>query len=454
MITRHILTVRKVDGSPPRKVHYRRCGKGPVLLMVHQSPRSSAEYEPLMEKWSKHFTCIAPDSPGFGQSDPLPLQNGALPDINAFADATGEFIDALGIAPTLAYGFHSGAIILMTALKRNPSRFRAIAMGGYAVWTQQEMAIFGEKYLPEFHPAPYGQHLAWLWHRVLEQSWFFPWFHTVDAARLPNAHADTAVAQGWVDDFLEAGDAYRAGYGAVLRAPRDIPPADASVPPCLITAYDGDPLQPHIDRLGEMPAGWDAYKVTTPEEHHDASLAFLREHSPGGDAGELPQDDNEGWVIVDDGLIHWKGERGGKLVLHAPASQMGEPAPGTLALDAPGHGYSSDYSDMQAAVEAAAEALGASDIDWPAPPSGDPELLYPDLTPDRFGTHLHRAWAAAREEAFFTPWYAANREHAIAVDQAAIAPAAIHERFLARLRAGHAARHWHDVLAAKVPPVG
>lgn len=30
-----------------RRVHYRRAGSGPSLLMVHQSPRSSAEYEPL-----------------------------------------------------------------------------------------------------------------------------------------------------------------------------------------------------------------------------------------------------------------------------------------------------------------------------------------------------------------------------------------------------------------------
>ena len=61
-----------------------------------------------------------------------------------------------------------------------------------------------------------------------------------------------------VRELLDAGDAYRAGYGAVLRAPRDIPPADAATPPVLITAYDGDPLQAHIDRLGAMPAGWRA----------------------------------------------------------------------------------------------------------------------------------------------------------------------------------------------------
>ena len=64
-VSRHYLTING------RRVHYRRAGKGPPLLMVHQSPRSSAEYQELMQQWGAHFTCIAPDTPGFGQSQPL-----------------------------------------------------------------------------------------------------------------------------------------------------------------------------------------------------------------------------------------------------------------------------------------------------------------------------------------------------------------------------------------------
>ena len=82
-ITRHFVDV----GS--RRVHYRRAGKGPPLLMAHQSPRSSAEYEPLMREWGKHFTCIAPDTPGFGQSDPLAIEE---PTIDDFADAMLAFL--------------------------------------------------------------------------------------------------------------------------------------------------------------------------------------------------------------------------------------------------------------------------------------------------------------------------------------------------------------------------
>ncbi|WP_296719981.1 alpha/beta fold hydrolase [Erythrobacter sp.] len=446
MITRHILTIPGKGPKGERRVHYRRCGRGPALLMVHQSPRSSAEYEPLMRKWGEHFTCIAPDTPGFGQSDPLPGE----PDIADFADALCETMDALGIGPCPAYGFHSGGIILVTALKRQPQRFRCLAVGGYAIWTADEMRIFGESYLPEFRPSPYGEHLAWLWNRMLEQSWVFPWFDTREEARLSVAHADVARVAQAVMEMLQAGNANRAGYGAVLRAPRDIPPVDSAVPPCLISAYDGDPLQAHIDRLGQMPAQWEALKVAAPEDHQQASLTFLRRHGGEAPCPPLPEDVAEGWEHVDGGLIHWKGTRGAeRLILHAPASELAEPEAGTLVIDAPGHGQSDDFANPRAAVEAAALMLGAEAILWPSPPPGDPDRLYPDMAPDRFGAYLQRAWQVARAEAFFAPWYEAKAAHAIPLDPAALDPSALQRRARARIVAGDAARRWHDILTAQ-----
>ncbi len=395
-----------------------------------------------MRQWGEHFTCIAPDTPGFGQSDPLP----GSPDINDFADALRDFLDALGLVTCPAYGFHSGGIILVTALKRHPERFQCLAVGGYAIWNEEEMRIFGEKYLPEFHPSDYGEHLTWLWNRMLEQSWVFPWFDTREEARLSVAHADIARVSQAVSEMLDAGNAYQAGYGAVLRAPRDIPAVDAEVPPCLITAYDGDPLQEHIDRLGDMPSGWDAQKVSTPADHQAASLSFLKKHADGASCPVLAEDNDEGWLPLAGGLIHWKGARGGALVLHGPAEELQDPAPGHIAIDLPGHGQSDDFADMVAAIEQAAEALDTQVTAWPDPPEGDPAYLYPDMTPDRFGQYLQRAWAAARAEAFFKPWYKASASNAIPLDPARLEPAALHARALARIRAGDAARRWHETL--------
>ncbi len=452
-ISRHYLTING------RVVHYRRCGSGPPLIMVHQSPRSSAEYEALMREWGAHFTCIAPDTPGFGQSHPLAQ---AEPDINDYADALAEFIRALGIGRVAAYGFHSGGIILITALKRHPALFSGLAIGGYAIWTREEMAIFGDKYLPPFTPSEYGEHLTWLWHRILEQSWFFPWFDVRGEARLPGAHDDPARVHAIVMEMLDAGDAYRLGYGAVLRAPRDIPPADAQTCPVLISAYDGDPLQAHIDRLGPLPQGWSAQKVATPKAHQDLSLAFLRQHAGPMIAG-LAEDADQGFIAIQsepfDGLIHWRGRRNGaaSLLLHAPGDEMPENLPGnSLAIDLPGHGLSgnwqgaapTDWAAWQAVIDAAEQALGASGIILPEPQKGDADRLFPDLGPDRFGHYLTRAWSIVRARTFFAPWYEANAAHAIAFDQAAVTPALLAKRHRALIRAV-AARHYHLALSAR-----
>lgn len=439
VISRHILTI---PGSG-RRVHYRRCGSGPALLMVHQSPRNSSEYDPLMREWGQHFTCIAPDTPGFGQSDPLP----GSPEIDEFAEAIAEFVRAVGVEGCPAYGFHSGGIILVSALRRHPHLFSGLAIGGYAVWTAEEMRVFGESYLPALQPQPYGEHLTWLWNRMLEQSWFFPWFDVSDEARLSVAHADVLRVNQAVMEMLDAGDAYRAGYGAVLRAPRDIPAPDAEIAPVLITAYDGDPLQAHIARLGAMPPHWNARAVASPVEHHERSFAFLHQHAEPGPAPVILEDPYEGWLELPEGKIHWRGAKGAaRLVLHAPASEMADPGKGAVAIDVPGHGLSSNFQDIRAAIQQAADALGATEIAWPAPAVGEPELLYPDLTPDRYGSHLLRAWTVARAEALFCPWYRADPDSAVSVVPADLEPEAIASRARAKLRAGDAARRWHDIL--------
>ena len=438
-----------VDGpAGKRRVHARRFGNGPPLIMVHQSPRSSVEYEPLMRMWGAHFSCIAPDTPGFGQSDPLPGE----PEIEHFATALLGTMDALRLDRPATYGFHSGAIVVMAALKQAPEQFGRVALGGYAVWTEAEMALFAESYLPPFLPSPYGEHLTWLWNRMLEQSWFFPWFDARPEARLSVAHADIARVQQAVMEMLDAGDGYRAGYGAVLRAERSIPEGSPVIPPVLITAYDGDPLQAHLSRLGALPAGWEAYPVTDVDAHRAVSLDWLLRDASGNAPPPTTATD-EGFVRIAaggfDGRIHWLGG-GETLRLHAPG---GEARRGEgIAIDLPGHGLSDAMPDGATlahwrAVVAACErhfgtrvtvAEGATAVLTGNAPLLDPGMadrLLPDLTPDRFGGHLTRAWGVARATRLFDPWYEADAAHARVFDPADLAPEAIARDARALLRA-------------------
>ena len=449
MITRHFIDVESSGNK--RRVHYRLAGSGPPLLMVHQSPRSSKEYEALMLKWARYFTCIAPDTPGFGQSDALP----GKPEINEYADALIEFLDALGVKKCAAYGFHSGGIILVTAVKRHANHFTTLAIGGYAIWTAEEMQLFSEKYLPEFHPSSYGEHLAWLWNRILEQSWFFPWFAADNQHRLSVAHDDPQRVDAVVREMLDAGNAYQAGYGAVFRAPRDIPEIDALVPPCLISAYNGDPLQDHIDRLGEMPPSWSAVKVATPEEHQSVSLGHLLKTRTDS-VEQLNETSDEGFIAIEienfKGLIHWRGKRTATtLVLHAPGRALSSDGAGNeLHIDLAGHGLSDDWQGKAPAdwdswsklITACAERLGTDDVRFEPLPAGEAELLYPDLSPDRFGSYMTTAWQIARASQIYEPWYEANADHAIPFDPDHLKPDMLAARHLELLNA-RAAKEYH-----------
>lgn len=456
-VTRHFVDVANPDGSR-RRVHYRRAGSGPPVVMIHQSPRSSAEYAGLMVDWADVFTCLAPDTPGFGESAPLPM---ATPHVNDYADAVLAFMDALGLAQAGAYGTHSGAITLITAAKRAAHRFTAIAANGYAVWTDAERADFGANYTPAFVPLPYGEHLTWVWHRIREQSWFFPWYAADDAHRLAGAHDDAAINHAMIMDILAAGSSYAQGYAAMLQAPRDLPEPGAATPPVFISGRNGDPLQSHIDRLGPLPTGWEARKLATEAEVEVASRAWLLRHpAPAAPAPGAPAD--QGFVTVAGfGQLHWIGDPGsGTLVIHPPGSAAELVArPGTLAIDLPGHGLSDAFDappslyglidvlelalaglvtapvrtiEAPAGLAALASRLGALHMVAAAAPGH-----WPDLTPDRFGSHLTRAWGMARAEVAFAPWDAASAANARAFAPAELAAPRLHRRVLAALRARH-----------------
>jgi len=450
-ITRHFIDVKNPDGNP-RRVHYRRAGQGRPLLLIHQSPRSSAEYEPLLEKWAQHFTCIAPDTPGFGESAPLPQ---TAPDVNDYAQGIFAFMDAMGLPQTAAYGFHSGAIILITAAKHAPERFSTIAAGGYAMWTDAERRAFAENYTPPYVIMPYGEHLTWTWSRIREQSWFFPWYATTDANRLPFPHDDAEKNHAMVMDVLAAGPSYALGYAAVLQAPRDLPAQGQPTPPVLITGYHGDPLTAHIDRIESLPPGWATEKHIAPADAEAAALKWLQAHAGQGMA--LPRaPDDEGYTL---NQLHWLGDRAaGHLHLHAPGSAAEfAHTSGQLTLDLPGHGLSvPSTADPAEVVRLIADALdslltapltritgdGASSILaaklsealglTPEPVIPGPYARIPNLTPDSYGSHLTRAFAYARAEAAFSG--RPSPETVRAIPDGALTPQRLHRRTLALLR--------------------
>ena len=125
-ITKHFVTVGQ------RRLHYHRAGVGPVLVLLHASACSAKVMRPHIEVLSENFTVIAPDTPGFGLSDLLPVEQVTTEDL---ADALAQTLDALGIDQVSVYGRHTGAQIAVEFAARHPKRCAMALTDGLPVYT-------------------------------------------------------------------------------------------------------------------------------------------------------------------------------------------------------------------------------------------------------------------------------------------------------------------------------
>ena len=232
-----------------RHVHFRSAGHGPPLLLLHQSPQNSRMWLDMIVRFADRYTVIAPDTPGFGYSDPLLTEN---PGIADFADATFEFSDALGLDRFALFGMHTGGLIGMHAAWSRPERLSCLIVDGYALFNNEERSSYTESYLPRFEPTWDGAHLRWLWSRMREQVYFFPWCDPSAKCAIalePYTPAQTHVA---AMDILDVGDNYRIGYGAAFRYVERERVAEIQCPSWLIYRTT-DVLLAHRQRLPPLP---------------------------------------------------------------------------------------------------------------------------------------------------------------------------------------------------------
>jgi haloalkane dehalogenase len=462
-----------------RLVHLREAGQGAPILLIHQSPKSSAEYEQLMAAWAQTHHVIAPDTPGFGSSDPLPNPNANVDD---FAQALLQLMDRLGLKKTAIYGTHSGAVFAMAAAKLAPERFTAIACNGYGVWTPEEVQIFGDAYLPPFLPLAYGEHLQWLWARMREQRFFFPWFAVDDAHRMRLPEATAQHLHSAAMEMLMAGDAYRVGYRAVVQAPRDFPPAERAMP-ALIAACTSDPLHAHLERLGEVPPGWMVQSLPTNAEVEAASLAFLSRHPAPVLGHDIVQSEQR--FFRERLHVMGQGNAIARLVLHDIGSSLHSIAAQhdeALLVDLPGHGLSDPSGKLDAllsllpdtAIELVAHGLSAvfavqfatahpsrfskvilQDALWPQAQDRArwQAQLLPSIAPSANGEHILNAWRRLRDAKFFWPWFDNSGAAAIPVNTARLSPQALAIDHVAALQAQSGAEMLAQALGADLEAV-
>jgi len=113
-------------GMKSGQIHYVEDGKGAPLLLLHSAPRSSRAYRFLMPQLAPHYRCIAPDLPGFGQSDPL----AGKVTMEALGGAMVEFLGALGVPKAHVLGYHTGNKVAAAMAAEHPAHVDRLVLCG------------------------------------------------------------------------------------------------------------------------------------------------------------------------------------------------------------------------------------------------------------------------------------------------------------------------------------
>jgi pimeloyl-ACP methyl ester carboxylesterase len=97
----------------------------PTLLLLHGYPTASHMFRDLIPQLSDRFHVIAPDLPGFGQSD-MPGRGSFSYTFAALTDVLESFTDAIGLDRYALYVFDYGAPAGFRLAVRRPDRITAI----------------------------------------------------------------------------------------------------------------------------------------------------------------------------------------------------------------------------------------------------------------------------------------------------------------------------------------
>jgi pimeloyl-ACP methyl ester carboxylesterase len=116
----------KVDGV---NIFYREAGpkNAPAILLLHGFPTSSQMFRNLIPLLADRYHVIAPDYPGYGQSD-MPAMDKFAYSFDNLANVVDKFTDAVGVSRYAMYVQDYGAPIGYRLASAHPERITAIVV--------------------------------------------------------------------------------------------------------------------------------------------------------------------------------------------------------------------------------------------------------------------------------------------------------------------------------------
>lgn len=257
------------------QTHYRVAGEGPPLLVLHPSPMSSAFMAPVIDTVSDVRRVIAPDTPGYGASDPLPEPG---EDLVPYVEWLEAFVDAMGIGQFSLYGSATGAQIAIEFAHAHPGRVSQLVLDNAVHFTDEERAEIMASYFPDISPRRDGSHLMATW--AMAQGLFrgFPWY---EVPQEPLPEPPVSLVHATALAYLVAGADYDRAYRAAFHNERAERVQSLTVPTTVLR-WAGSLLKDQADRLDDF--DWPGHVMMKHSEATiEARFAALREAIAGRD---------------------------------------------------------------------------------------------------------------------------------------------------------------------------
>lgn len=241
------------------QLHYRSVNLDrdlPLLVMLHQSPLSSRNYQAALPHLGEGFRVIALDTPGFGQSAP--------PDrvwtVQDYAQIALQAADHLGVEQFSLFGRATGGVFAFVAALLAPQRVARLVLHGMPVYTAEERTDRLANFAPPYEIDDEAGHLRWIWDRIHSE---YPWI-------------DGQLATQFCRDFLNAGPDFATSYRSIWHY--DLPAgfaAAGSQLPCPTLLLGGG-----ADRIAFMHARAKALLPEAEEVFVPEATDFIAEQDP------------------------------------------------------------------------------------------------------------------------------------------------------------------------------
>ncbi|MCB0662842.1 MAG: alpha/beta hydrolase [Saprospiraceae bacterium] len=130
-------------------IYYESAGSGSTtLLFIHGLGTTGKSWQRVMPPLAEHFTCIAPDLPGYGKStkSDFPFT------IDFFKNSLLLLIEKLGLDQIVLVGHSMGGQIAASMVLENPDVFKGLilmAPAGFETFTREGGDLIKQWYTPE-----------------------------------------------------------------------------------------------------------------------------------------------------------------------------------------------------------------------------------------------------------------------------------------------------------------